>query len=109
MSDFLGTGWSFPVKLDVRRRIAMARREEDVEQAIRIILMTPRGQRIMRPEFGCQIHDLLFAPNDETTAGLAAHYVTDALEMWEPRIRVLDVHAEIDNGDPARLLIQIQY
>jgi Bacteriophage baseplate protein W len=109
MSDFLGSGWSFPVEIDARGRIAMARREQDVEQAIKIILMTPKGQRVMRPEFGCQIHDLIFAPNDETTAGLAAHYVQDALDMWEPRVRVLDVNAHADKEDPARLLIHVHY
>jgi phage baseplate assembly protein W len=109
MSDFLGSGWSFPVELDARGTIAMAKREQDVEQAIKIILMTPKGQRVMRPEFGCQIHELMFAPNDAMTAGLAAHYVREALDFWEPRIRVLDVNAEPDPDDAARLLIDIQY
>jgi Bacteriophage baseplate protein W len=109
MSDFLGSGWSFPVELDAQGRIAMARREHDVEQAIKIILMTPKGQRLMRPEFGCQIHELMFAPNDSTTAGLAARYVNDALDFWEPRIRVLNVNAHADSVDPSRLLIDIEY
>jgi len=109
MSDFLGSGWSFPVELDARGRIAMAKREQDVEQAIKIILMTPKGQRVMRPQFGCQIHELMFAPNDAMTAGLAAHYVREALDFWEPRIRVVEVNAEPDLDDPARLLIDIQY
>ncbi len=110
MSDFLGTGWSFPVEVDPRRgRIAVAHREQDIEQAIRIILMTPKGQRVMRPEFGCQIHELIFAPNNGPTAGLAAYYVDEALAMWEPRIRVLNVDANPDPEDAARLLIEIQY
>ena len=74
-----------------------------------MILLTPKGQRVMRPEFGCQIHDLLFAPNDATTAGLATYYVEEALAMWEPRIRVLEVDAAPDALDPARLLIDIRY
>src|SRR5262249_42757633 len=109
MTDFLGSGWSFPVGVDAQGKIAMARREHDVEQAIKIILMTPMGQRVMRPEFGCQIHELIFAPNDASTANLAAFYVKDSLEMWEPRIRVLDVDAHPDSDDPARLLIEIDY
>src|ERR1044072_1860613 len=93
MTDFLGSGWAFPVAVDARGRIALARRERDIEEAIRIILLTPRGQRGLRPEFGCQIHDLIFAPNDATTAGLAVYYVKEALAMWEPRIEVENVVA----------------
>lgn len=109
MSDFLGNGWAFPVRVDVRGGIALARQEEDIRQAILMILLTPKGQRVMRPEFGCLIHDLVFAPNDATTAGLAIHYVEDALGMWEPRIRVISVDAGPDPTDAARLLIEIQY
>lgn len=109
MSDFLGNGWAFPVCVDVRGGIALARQEEDIRQAILMILLTPKGQRVMRPEFGCLIHDLVFAPNDATTAGLAIHYVEDALGMWEPRIRVTSVDAGPDPADAARLLIEIQY
>jgi Bacteriophage baseplate protein W len=108
-ADILGVGWAFPVGVDARGRIALARQEEDIRQAIQIILLTPKGQRVMRPDFGCQIHDLIFAPNDATTAGLAAYYVEDALAMWEPRIRVLEVDARPDEDEPARLLIHITY
>lgn len=109
MRDFLGAGWAFPIHVDAHGRIALARQEHDIEEAMRIILLTPRGQRVMRPEFGCQIHDLIFAPNDATTAGLAAHYVEEALGMWEPRIRVLEVVAAPDGADPARMLVTVQY
>src|SRR5918911_5215612 len=105
MTDFLGTGWAFPPRVDARGRIMLARQEREMEEAIRIILLTPRGQRVMRPEFGCRIHDLLFAPNDATTAGLAAYYVEDALGMWEPRIAVHEVNARPDRENPSRLLI----
>jgi len=107
--DFLGTGWAFPVEVDQRGRIALAGQETDIEQSIRIILLTPKGQRVMRPDFGCHIHELVFAQNDGTTAGLAVHYVTEALNMWEPRIRVLDVKASSDDADGSRLLIEIEY
>jgi uncharacterized protein len=109
MSDFLGVGWAFPVTVDTRGRLALARGERDIEQAIRMILMTPKGQRIMRPEFGCRIHELTFEPNDGSTAGLAAHYVQEALGMWEPRIRVLDVRTSKDDEDPGRMLIDVRY
>jgi phage baseplate assembly protein W len=109
MSDFLGVGWAFPVELDARRRFALARHERDIEQAIQMILLTPPGQRVMRPTFGCQIHELIFAPNDSTTAGLAAYYVQDALAMWEPRIEVTDVQVDIDPDNQERMLITIDY
>ncbi len=109
MSDFLGVGWAFPVGLDARGRIALARQEQDIDQAIRMIVLTPKGQRIMRPEFGCHVHELIFAPNDGATAGLAARYVEEALGMWEPRIRVTGVTAAPDHTDPTRLLIEVRY
>ncbi|GAC1635536.1 MAG: GPW/gp25 family protein [Ktedonobacteraceae bacterium] len=109
MRDFLGSGWAFPVAVDAHGRIALARQERDIEEAMRIILLTPKGQRVMRPEFGCQIHELIFAPNDATTAGLAAYYVEEALGMWEPRIRVQEVLARPDAADPGRLLIEVRY
>lgn len=106
--DFLGAGWAFPVQVE-RGRIALSRRERDVEEAILMILLTPKGQRVMRPDFGCQIHDLVFAPNDATTAGLAAYYVEEALARWEPRIRLMDVSAAPDDEHPGRLLVRIEY
>jgi Bacteriophage baseplate protein W len=107
--DVVGSGWAFPPTVDARGRIALARQERDVEEAIRMILLTPIGQRVMRPEFGCRIHDLIFAPNDATTSGLARYYVEDALGMWEPRIDVLEVLVAPDRGNTGRLLIEIRY
>ncbi|GAB4197188.1 MAG: GPW/gp25 family protein [Roseiflexaceae bacterium] len=109
MSDFLGSGWALRVGIDARGRIALAHRERDVEEAIQIILLTPKGQRVMRPEFGCRIHELMFAPNDATTAGLAAFYVREALAMWEPRITVIDVQVGPDPYASERLLVEIIY
>jgi len=107
--DILGSGWAFPPTVDARGRIALARQERDVEEAIYMILLTPVGQRVMRPEFGCRIHELIFAPNDATTIGLARYYVEDALGMWEPRIEVLEVRVQADRENNARLLVQIRY
>jgi phage baseplate assembly protein W len=107
--DFLGAGWAFPVGVDARGRIALSRRERDIEEAIIMILLTPKGQRVMRPEFGCRVHELVFAPNDATTEGLAIYYVEEALAMWEPRIEVLSVRANPDASAPERLLIEIEY
>ena len=96
----------------------LARREVDVEQAILMIVMTPKGQRVMRPEFGCHIHELVFAPNNNATAALAARYVEEALAMWEPRIEVLSVNVTPqsihvprpeDRTDASGLLIEVTY
>ena len=107
--DFLGSGWKFPPRLDSRGRIELVHQEQDVEEAIRMILMTRKGERPMRPEFGCQIHDLVFDPNDAATSGLARRYVQEALLRWEPRIQVLTVTASPDHRFPDRLMIGVDY
>src|ERR687885_753265 len=108
-ADVLGTGWAFPPRIDARGRLALARRERDVEEAIRIILLTPKGQRVMRPEFGCRIHDLAFAPNNGSLMGLASYYVEEALNMGGPGMRVEEVEAGVDPPPPERRLIDTRY
>lgn len=107
--DFLGSGWKFPPRLDSRGRIELVHQEQDVEEAIKMILMTRKGERPMRPEFGCRIHELVFDPNDAATSGLARRYVQEALMRWEPRISVLNITANPDQRNPERLLIGIEY
>ena len=107
--DFLGKGWAFPVGVDSRGGIALVHGEDDIEQSIRIILETSPGERVMRPEFGCGIHDLVFAPNSPTTAGLIAYRVREALGRWEPRIEVTGVDVRADPQRDAVLLIEIHY
>lgn len=107
--DFLGSGWKFPPQLDVRGRIELVHQETDVEEAVWIILMTHKGERVMRPEFGSDLHLLLFAPNDAATAGLARRYVMEALARWEPRIEVTEVLAYPDPLHDSRLSIEIGY
>ena len=107
-SEFLGVGWNFPIALD-SGQIARARYEESVRQAIWMILGTSRGERIMRPDFGCGIHDLVFAINSVSTAGDVASEVRRALLEWEPRIEVLNVSAAPDAAQPNLLLIEIDY
>jgi phage baseplate assembly protein W len=109
MSDFVGTGWAFPPRPDGRGGIALASGHEDVAQAIRIILSTPIGQRVMRPTFGSRLHELVFAEANADTFGLVERYVVEALGFWEPRIDVLDVIAAADPFQPARLNIHIHY
>src|SRR3712207_181593 len=86
--DFLGVGWRFPPRPDGNGQIALAGGEERVRQAIWLILGTARGERVMRPDFGCGIHDLVFAPNSAGTTGQVDSLVRQALLRWEPRIDV---------------------
>jgi len=109
VSDFLGTGWAFPIHVDARGRVALSRQVQDIDQAIQMIVATPKGERMMRPEFGCHLHELIFAPNNGATAALAARYVEEALGMWDPRIQVQEVRASFDVDDTARLLIEVFY
>jgi uncharacterized protein len=109
VKNFLGSGWKFPPRLDSRGRIELVEQDRDIEEAVRIILMTRKGERPMRPAFGSDLHTLVFAPNDPSTGGLARRYVMEALAMWEPRIVVENVHAGPDPKYPDRLLIEIGY
>jgi uncharacterized protein len=108
-SNFLGTGWSFPPRPDGRGGIALVSDAEKIEQAIRIILSTPIGQRVMRPTFGSRLHELVFAPLNPETYGLAELYVEEALTFWEPRIEVLEVNARSDREQPSLMLVGIDY
>jgi phage baseplate assembly protein W len=108
-NPIIGQGWHFPPLLDERGTIALTSDEEEIEQSIRLILSTAPGQRVMRPEFGCRIHELVFAPNDTTTAGQASRYVTEALRRWEPRINVDRVGITLGEQDPACLVISVHY
>ncbi|MBC1221003.1 GPW/gp25 family protein, partial [Nostoc sp. UCD120] len=91
--DFLGVGWTLPVQLDENAQIKVARYEDVVCQSIWMILSTAKGERVMRPDFGCDIHEKVFSPNSLGTVGQIVSDVQDALIEWEPRIDVLDVDA----------------
>jgi phage baseplate assembly protein W len=107
--QFVGAGWAFPMRTDASGAVALVRREREVEEAIRLVLATAPGERPMRPEFGCAIHDLVFAPVNEATAGQIRQEVRASLDRWEPRIDVTDVVVTIDDTDSTVLLIDIQY
>ena len=107
--QFLGAGWAFPLHTDPTGSIALVNGEREVAESIRIILGTAPGERPMRPEFGCAIHDLVFAPANATTAGQLAYHVREALERWELRIDLEDVAIRFDAADQGMLLIDIRY
>lgn len=107
--DFLGIGWKFPIRVNPKGGLSYSKYEQDIEEAIWIILGTAKGERMMLPDFGCGIHDLVFAPINPTTIGDIEHHVTEALSKWEPRIEVLEVNVEQETEEPNRLLIRIDY
>jgi Bacteriophage baseplate protein W len=95
--------------LTPRGRIEMVQEGDSVRQSILLLISTIPGERIMRPDYGCLIHRLMFSPNDDTTAGLAIFYVRRALEQWEPRIDILGLDATRNAVNPERLDIHLQY
>jgi phage baseplate assembly protein W len=107
--EFLGVGWKYPVQLKDPGEISMSRYEEDIREAIMIILGTAPGERVMRPEFGCGIHRYVFAPNNTRTASLVRFDVEEALNRWEPRIELETVTVQPDPAEPATLRISIDY
>ncbi len=107
--EFLGQGLAFPLQVDPRGGVALARGKRDIEQAIRIILETAPGERVMRPEFGCRIYELVFAPHNAATEGLVIYYVEEALKRWEPRIELQEVEISSNSGSQATLLVEIKY
>src|SRR3954453_1257775 len=108
--EFVGAGWAFfPMRTDVTGRIVLVGHEQEIEESIRLILATAPGERPMRPEFGCAIHDLVFAPADSATAGRIAYEVRVSLERWEPRIVLQDVSVGFGAADTGTLLIDITY
>ncbi len=107
--EIVGRGWAFPIAMGPQGGIALTHERNEIEQAIRVILATSPGERVMRPTFGCRLHDLVFAPNNSHTAARARRYVEEALGMWEPRIRVTRIDVHPDTEETSRLIIEIQY
>jgi uncharacterized protein len=108
--NFLGRGWPFPIKPNANRQMAFLSGEEKIRQSIWLILSTAPGERQMRPEFGCGIHDLLFQPNTAVLRGVVQARVQEALTRWEPRIDLLDVRVEEPTADTRNyLIIRIDY
>jgi phage baseplate assembly protein W len=107
--EFIGTGLAFPLQFSPRGEIALATGKHDIEQAMRLILETVPGERVMRPEFGCRAKELIFAPRNSATEALLITCVQDALAQWEPRIDVLDVSVYEDAANDGAWLVEISY
>jgi uncharacterized protein len=108
-NEFVGQGWAFPLELDQTGAFALVADEREIEQAIRLIIGTAHGERPMRPDFGCAIHDFVFAEADAATAGRIAYEVRASVQRWEPRVEVDDVVVSIDESDRSLMYIDIQY
>lgn len=109
MNDFVGRGWAFPIRTDTNGGIALVGREREIAEAIRLIVSTSPGERPMRPEFGCRIHDFVFAPADAMTAAAISSEVTRAVEMWEHRVDVDKVDVLQAPDDQTVFYIDIHY
>ena len=108
--DFLGRGWAMPVELDPRTGlVATAEYEEDIRQSIRIILETAPGERVMRPNFGCGIHELVFAAVDSATLQRIRSVVEEALRRCEARVDVIGVSVDEDATSEGVLLVEVEY
>jgi uncharacterized protein len=109
MSNFLGTGFKFPFAVGPNGGIQLSRYEQNIEEAVRVIIGTALGERQMRPAFGCRIHDFVFAPNNTSTQTLVAYHVEEALAKWEFRVRNIEVKAMPDPDSPERILVDVRY
>ena len=107
--SILGTGWRFPISITGRGGFALSSEEQSVAESIWVVLSTARGERVMRPEFGCGIHEYVFAPNNASTRGAIAYQVQQSLTRWEPRIDVIDVRVDDAAEQPNLLLIHVDY
>jgi phage baseplate assembly protein W len=106
--DFLGKGWNFPFRYDqASGSVLFSSGLENIRQNILVILGTRQGERQMLPKFGCRIHDLLFAPNNQSTISTAATYVREAIHSWEPRVEVQEVEASF--ASTGSIQISISY
>ena len=107
--DFLGKGWRFPVGINLTGGISSSSLEDNVRESMFVILGTAPGERVNRPDFGCRIHDLMFAPNNAMTAARAVFYVEEALYKYEPRLQEITAQATPSADEPNRLDIRIEY
>lgn len=108
-AEFLGRGWAFPLGTAADGELALSEYERDVREAVRIILATNPGERVMRPDFGAGLRALLFEPLSTATRSLVAHRVREALVRFEPRIDVLDVRVALATGAKAAVEVAVDY
>jgi phage baseplate assembly protein W len=108
-ADFIGRGILWPLRVDQSGSIALGSGPDDINASIRMAIMTAPGERVMRPQFGCRVWDLLFEPINANTLGLMTEAIRDTVSQWEPRVDLEDVIVEPDESSPARVLIDLRY
>jgi phage baseplate assembly protein W len=108
-NSFIGRGIAFPMRVDHTGSIAMVTGPEDIDRSIVMVLSTAKGERLMRPQFGCAIWDQLFEPINANTLGLMAQGVRDAINQWEPRVELEDVQTRGDDDTQGKVVIDITY
>lgn len=108
-NKFLGRGWSFPLRVDAGGRIGLSEYESDIKEAIWLILSTGKGERVMRPDFGCGIHDYVFSVIDTSTVTLMENSVKEAITLWEPRVRLTGVKASTGSVSEGKIEISVDY
>jgi hypothetical protein len=109
MSEFVGAGLAFPLRTDAGGSLALVRGDDEIGESMRLILGTAFGDRPMRPEFGCAVHDFVFDPADSGLAGRVAYEVRASLVRWEPRIDVVDVDVSFDPTEPTTAYITVTW
>jgi uncharacterized protein len=107
--DFIGAGLAFPFRVDGSGRLALVRGADDIDRSLRVVLGTAKGERVMRPAFGCGIWDLVFEPLTDNTLGLMAQAVRDAVSQWEPRAELEEVVVTADPDRDGAVLIRVAY
>lgn len=108
-ADFIGRGFGWPMRVDHTGSLRLTQGPAGLDDAIRVVLLTAPGERLMRPAFGCRIWDLVFEPVTANLLGLIAEAVRDALAQWEPRIVVEDVRPRQDDANAALVNVEIDY
>jgi uncharacterized protein len=108
-NEFIGAGVAFPMRLDSAGNVALVTNQREIEESIHLILGTAKGERPMRPEFGCGVHDYVFAEADGSTAGLIAQEVKSSLRRWEPRIDIVAVDVSLADDESNCLMIDVCY
>jgi Bacteriophage baseplate protein W len=107
--QFVGAGWAFPMRVGPSGGFELVSGQQEIEEAMRLVLATAPGERPMRPEFGCAVHDLVFAPVNARTVGRIQYEVRTCLDRWEPRIEVASVDVTADEKDTSVLYIDVRY
>ena len=108
-ADFIGRGILWPLRVDQSGSIALGSGPDDINASIRMAIMTAPGERVMRPQFGCRIWDLLFEPINANTLGLMGEAIRDTVSQWEPRVDLEDVAVEPDPASASRVTIDLRY